>query len=390
MSNSDQDRPVGIRDVARRARVSPATASRALNGTVSVSDGLRTRVLEAADSLGYRPNTLARSLRRQRTQTIGIIVADIANPHHSEAVRVMEDVAAAAGWRVVLCNSDERVDKQRRYLQLLADERVGAVILSAADPAGSGTDALLALGIPVVAFDRVIDDPRVDAVTCDNDGGVATLTRHLIDLGHRRIGFVGGRALSATGSARLAGYRSAMRAAGLRTLVEEGDFRSDRAEWATRRLLRRAARPTALVVANNTMAVGVLRATRELGFGVPDDVALATVDDPVWAELVDPPLTALAQPVRAMAEAAVRLALERVSGTRRETVRLVLPPELRVRRSSGAGARPSGIRSERASGVAARVPGAAQRPSGADAERPEGPQDDLGPPRERPTRRRHE
>jgi len=334
MSNLDQDRPVGIRDVARRAGVSPATASRALNGSVSVSDGLRTRVFEAADSLGYRPNTLARSLRRQRTQTLGVIVADITNPHHSEAVRVMEDVAEPEGWRVVLCNSDERVDKQRRYLQLLADERVGAVILSAADAAGSGTDALLALGIPVVAFDRVIDDPRVDAVTCDNEAGVAALTRHLIDRGHRRIGFVGGRAHVATGSARLAGYRSAMHAAGYRTLVEEGSFRADRGEWAARRLLGRPSRPTALVVANNTMAMGVLRATREMGLAVPDDVALATVDDPVWAELVDPPLTALAQPVRAMAEAAVRLALERVARVRDETVRLVLPTELRVRRSS--------------------------------------------------------
>ncbi len=347
---SKSDRPVGIREVASRAHVSPATASRALNGSVAVSDVLRARVLEAADRLGYRPNSLARSLRRQRTQTIGVIVSDIANPHHSEAVRVMEDAASQAGWRVVLCNSDERVDKQRTYLQLLADERVGAVILSAADETGSGIDALLGLGIPVVAFDRVIDDPRVDAVTCDNEGGVRELTRHLIGLGHRRIGFVGGRPHVATGSARLLGYRTAMRSARLRTLVETGDFRADRAEAATRRMLARRSRPTALVVANNTMAVGVLRAVRGAGLVAPDDVAIVTVDDPVWAELVDPPLTALAQPVRAMAEAAVRLALERVMGVREDAVRLVLPMELRVRRSSGAG--PSAVRAQRGGSAA--------------------------------------
>jgi DNA-binding LacI/PurR family transcriptional regulator len=340
MPDQQEERPVGIRDVANRAGVSAATASRALNGSATVSDDLRVRVVEAASALGYRPNNLARSLRRQRTDTIGVIVSDIANPHHSEAVRVMEDAASQAGWRLVLCNSDERVDKQRTYLRLLADERVGAVILSAADEAGSGVDALLDLGIPVVAFDRVIDDPRVDAVSCDNEAGVRALTRHLVDLGHRRIAFVGGRPRVATGSARLRGYRDAMHEAGLRTMVEDADFRADLAEVAARRLLDRTARPTAMVVANNTMAVGTLRAIREADLRVPDDIALATVDDPVWAELVEPPITALAQPVRAMAEAAVRLALDRVAGQRvageaRPLVRLVLPMELRMRRSSG-------------------------------------------------------
>jgi LacI family transcriptional regulator len=129
-------------------------------------------------------------------------------------------------------------------------------------------------------------------------------------------------------------------------MVEDGEFRADSAEIATLRLLGRTARPTAIVVANNTMAVGTLRAVREAGYTVPDDIALATVDDPVWAELVDPPITALAQPVRAMAESAVRLVLERVAGKRREVVRLVLPMELRIRRSSGPPAEPVRARRE--------------------------------------------
>jgi DNA-binding LacI/PurR family transcriptional regulator len=134
-------------------------------------------------------------------------------------------------------------------------------------------------------------------------------------------------------------------------MVEDGDFRADDAEIAVRRLLGRAARPSALLVANNTMAVGALRVIREAGHAIPDDIALATVDDPVWAELVDPPLTALAQPVRAMAEAAVRLVLERVTGGRRAVVRLVLPMELRIRRSSGARTRP--VRPRRGGSAAA-------------------------------------
>jgi DNA-binding LacI/PurR family transcriptional regulator len=118
-------------------------------------------------------------------------------------------------------------------------------------------------------------------------------------------------------------------------MVEQGDFRADHAEAAAQRLLARVSGPTAFVVANNTMAVGTLRAVRGAGHRIPEDIALVTVDDPIWAELVDPPLTALAQPVRQMAEAAVRLVLERVAGTRRDVVRLVLPMELRIRRSSG-------------------------------------------------------
>src|SRR5688572_429029 len=160
----DDARPTGIRDVARLAGVSPATVSRVLNGSETVAEDLRRRVFDAAERAGYRPNRIARNLRRQKADMIGVIVSDIDNPHFSEAVRVIEDEAYRSGYRLLLCNSDERADKQRSYLQMLADERVQGVILSPADAAGIGSNALLDLGIPVVAFDRVIDDPRADAV----------------------------------------------------------------------------------------------------------------------------------------------------------------------------------------------------------------------------------
>ena len=335
MARSEPDRPVGIRYVARLAGVSPATASRALNGSASVGDELRRRVLDAADQAGYRPNRLARNLRRQKTDMIGVIVSDIANPHYSEAVRVMEDQAFRAGYRLLLCNSDERVDKQRLYLRLLADERVQGVILSPADEAGTGCDALLDLGIPVLAFDRTVDDPRVDAVSCDNVAAVRELTDHFIRLGHTRIAFVGGSNQVATGTSRLAGYLEAVRASNLLPLTAEGDFRTDLAEAAAAALFRREVGPSALVVANNSMVIGVLRAIRDAGLRIPDDVAVGTVDDPVWAELMHPPLTTMAQPVRQMAEAAVRLIVERIEGVREEATRLVLAMEFRVRASSG-------------------------------------------------------
>ena len=324
-----------IREVARLAQVSPATVSRVLNGAEQVGEEYRRRVLDAVARTEYRPNRLARNLRRQRAEMIGIVVSDIENPHFSEAVRVVEDAAYRAGYRVLLCNTDETPDKQRAYLEMLADERVVAAIVSPADAACTGVEALLALEIPVVAFDREIDDPRADAVVCDNVAGARRATEHLVWLGHERIAFLGGNPGVETGAERLEGYTAAMRAAGLVPFAMAGGFRAEPAQAAVADLLALPNPPTALVVANNLMTLGALRAARASGVRVPSDLALVSFDDPSWAELIDPPLTTLAQPVRSMADAAMQLALERVVGERGEPRRIVLPLELRVRASCG-------------------------------------------------------
>lgn len=331
--------PTGIRDVARLAAVSPATVSRVLNGSGTVNGELRRRVLVAATQLDYRPNRLARNLRRQKAEMIGIVVSDIENPHFSESVRVVEDAAYKAGYRLLLCNTDETPAKQREYLELLAAERVVAALLSPADRAGAGVEALLDIDIPVVCFDRMVEDPRADAVICDNVEGLRRATEHLIWLGHERIAYLGGRLDVETGTERLEGYTLAMRAANLTPFALDGGFRTDLAEIAAARLLSTDPRPTALIVANNLMTIGALRAIRAAGLSIPGDVALVAVDDPPWAELIDPPLTTLAQPVRALAETAMRLVLERVEGHRVEATRIVMPFELRVRESCGMGSR---------------------------------------------------
>lgn len=326
-----------IREVARIARVSEATVSRVLNGTAPVREERRQRVLDAVAQVDYRPNRLALNLRRQNVGMIGVVVADIANPHFSEAVRVIEDSAYAAGYRVLLCNTDETAQKQRGYLEMLADERVIAAIVSPVDSEGDGVDELLALNIPVVAFDRAIDHPSVDAVVCDNTRGARLATEHLLGLGHTRIAFVGGRMEVETGTERFEGWSSAMFAAGLETTAVDGGFRAEVAEVAVERLLTRArSRPSALLVSNNLMGLGAIRASRRAGLSIPEDIAIVTVDDPIWAEHVDPPLTTLAQPVREMATTAMRLALERVAGHAGAGRRVVLDLELRVRSSCGA------------------------------------------------------
>jgi LacI family transcriptional regulator len=336
--NGFLDRSDGLRisDVARHADVSPATVSRVLNGDPRVGDTYRARVQRAVEELDYRPNVLARNLRRQRTATIGVVVPDIENPHFGELVRSVEDQAFDAGYRVLVCNTDETADKQQAYLEALIDERVLGVIISPSDPGGEQISRLLDLGIPVVAFDREVADPRADAVLADNVKALRIGTDVLVAAGHRRIAFVGGRTDVETGAERLAGYEIAMRAAGLEPLVVDGDFRLERAEAAVARLLGGEPCPTALIVGNNLMTLGAMRAIRAAGLRVPDDVALVGVDDPPWSALVDPPLTTLAQPVRAMAADAMELLLQRVTGAREHPRRIVHPFELRPRASTGA------------------------------------------------------
>jgi LacI family transcriptional regulator len=325
-----------ISDVARHASVSPATVSRVLNGDPRVGRAYRERVLRSVAQLNYRPNGLARNLRRQRSGTIGVVVPDIENPHFGEMVRAVEDQAFDAGYRVLVCNTDETAEKQRAYLEALIDERVLGVVISPSEPGCEQIARLLDLGIPVVAYDREVGDPRADAVLADNVKGTRVGTELLIAAGHEAVAFVGGRTDVETGAERLAGYEMAMRAARLDPWEVDGDFRLELAEDAVTGLLAGERRPTALLVANNLMTLGALRAIREAGLRVPDDVAVVGVDDPAWSALVDPPLTTLAQPVRAMAADAVELLLQRVTGEREQTRRIVHPFELRTRASTGA------------------------------------------------------
>jgi len=324
-----------IKQVAERAGVSSATVSRVLGGRVRVTPENRERVLRAAAELDFRPNRLASNLRRQTTQTLGVVVSDIENPHFTQMVRTVEEAAYGRGFRVLLCNTDETAAKQHSYLEVLAAERVIGVIMAPADPAGEAIGWLLDLGIPLVAFDRMVADPRADGVVVDNVEGARRATRHLLALGHERIGFIGGRTEIQTGADRLQGYETTMREHGLTPHSAEGAFRIDGARVATTALLAGGDDLTALVIANNLMTIGALHALRDRGVRVPDEVALVAVDDPFWAELVDPPLTTLAQPVRRMAAAAVDLLFERIDGKRSQTKCVVFDFELRVRRSCG-------------------------------------------------------
>ena len=324
-----------IRDVAELAGVSPATVSRVLNGSATVAEAKREQVQAVINELGYRPNRTASNLRRQQAQMIGVVISDIENPHFTQMVRAVEDATYRKGYRVLLCNTDEDPAKQRDYLGVLAAERVAGAIISPTDADAPEISELIDHGTSVVAFDRAVVDRRADAVLAANAEGARMGTEHLLACGHTTVGFVSGPTRVETAAERLKGYEQAMSAARLRPLVAYGDFRFEGGVAATSELLEAGA--TAILVANNLMTVGVLHAIKEAGMRVGEDVSLVAIDDPPWAELTDPPLTTLGQPVRAMADAAVELLFARLEGGRKRRKVRVFEFELHHRGSCRTG-----------------------------------------------------
>jgi LacI family transcriptional regulator len=324
-----------IKQVAERAGVSAATVSRVLGGRTPVDGRKRELVLQAVAELNYRPNLLASNLRRQKTAKIGVVVPDIENPHFSQSIGVFEEIAYREGFRVLLCNTEDQPAKQQAYLDVLADERVEGILLVPYDSDGPEIAAVIDRGIPLLAYDRPVDDPRADTVIADNFEGAQRATELLIEAGHERIGFVGGITALKPGADRLAGYEAALRKRELAPYVVSGEFRVDGARDATAALLEHPDKLTGLVVASNRMTVGAWRAIRARGIRVPEELAFVGIDDPWWAELVEPPMTTVAQPVRRMAEAAVKLLFERIAGTRTQPRCVVYGFELRIRQSCG-------------------------------------------------------
>jgi len=326
-----------IYDVATEAKVSAATVSRVLNGATDVSPELQTRVREAIERMGYRPNSVARSLRRRRSAVWGLVIPDIENPFFTATVRGVEDVAQSSGFSVVLCNSDEDAAKEARYIEVFVDERMAGAIVSPASEQDSDVSALLDRGIPVVSIDRRLQRQDVDAVLVDNRLGAERATAHLLDTGRRRVACIGGLERTTTGQERTEGYRRALAAAGIPVdpqLVVEGDFKREGGHDAMRRLLSLPQPPDAVFVANNLMSLGAVEALREVNVDVPGALALAMFDDPPWAALLRPPITAVSQPTYAIGAEAAALLSARIRGEDRPTRQVVLAPTLHLRGST--------------------------------------------------------
>lgn len=332
---------VTMADVARRAGVSTATVSHVLNNTRAVSDDTKAAVLAAVEETAYTPNTVARSLATSRTTTIGLVLSAISNPYFGDLLSAAERAAAAAGYTLLLVDPHEDPEYERTVVARLHNHRVDGVVLAPSARPDAALEYLARHEVPTVLLDRLIsgglaDD--LDQVGSENQQATATLTRHLVEHGHRRIALVEGLVGLSTTDERRDGFVQALAEAGIErdpALEVSGESATDPARVAMAALLAGPEPPTAVVVGNNSMTIGVIGALRDAGARVPEDVAVVAFDDFAWADLFAPRLTAMAQPFARIASEAVRLLLRRQAQPDAPVEVLRLPPTFVIRESCG-------------------------------------------------------
>jgi LacI family transcriptional regulator len=331
-------RSVTIVDVAKKAAVSTATVSHVLNRTRAVNPRTAAAVEAAIRITGYTPNSVARSLARSSSGTIGVAVSAISNHYFSDVVSAIEAACSGRNLMMFLSDTHDDPEHQLRVVRELYQRRVDGIILAPAESCNSEVLTYLrSNGMPTVLLDRVVSDD-FDQVGSENVQATADLVRHLVEHGHRRIGFVAGRPSLSTSQERLEGFRRGLAMAVIPEnpeLVVVGDSSVSGAYEAVQKMLARLPRPTAVVTANNLMTIGALRALRDAAVRVPEDMALVGFDDFDWAEFSSPPLTVMAQPATELGRATVDLLVRRLDDPSREPRTLRLSPELKIRASCG-------------------------------------------------------
>ena len=346
---SPKKRHTTLTDIAEAAGVTPMTVSRVVNENGYVSAETRERVTRAISELNYRRNGLARALKRQRTDTMGLVLGDIANPFAAELARAVREVATAKRYNVFICVSEHSAKEDIDAFDALADHRVDGLIVAtrANKPGNDRLAEMITSGIPAVALGRDFRHPQADFVSADHLRGGYEATRHLIELGHERIGFIGVTLSSGVGLRRFQGYLDALRERGLSVdekLIVGGKQSDEQVPgYSTemmgyegmRRLLALRKRPTAVFARNDFTAVGALNAIKEAGLSIPSDVAVVGYDDIPLAAHTSPALTTVRQPTREQGRIAAELLLRRIESEapppREEKI---LECELIVRESS--------------------------------------------------------
>jgi LacI family transcriptional regulator len=327
---------VSIGVVAARAGVSKTTVSHVMNGTRFVHPETRTKVETAIAELGYYPSSIARSLTTRKTATIAVVVSDISNPFFTAVVRGIEDGLQGRDYQLIVCNTDEDVDKQERYLRALLAKRVdGLIIAATGDPCSFLTT--VTKHISTLFIDRQppgLDEPILGV---DNESAAYDAVRHLRDHSHSRIAAVVGLPQVSTSAERLAGYRRALSDSGIafdESLVCTGNSRIEGGMAAVGTLLALPDPPTAVFAANNLMTLGVLKALGMRRLRCPEDVALVGFDDHEWASCFTPPLTVVRQPTYDMGQAAASVLLRQIHGESGEPLSR-MRAELVIRGSCG-------------------------------------------------------
>ncbi|GAB3597872.1 LacI family DNA-binding transcriptional regulator [Microbacterium tumbae] len=333
---------VTLADVAKAAGVSTATVSRVLAGSRPVGADIADRVRAAADRLDYSSNGIARALRQQRTDTVGVVVPSILNPFFTSLVDSIEGALHDSGKQLILCDSRQDPELEDKHLRLLLERHVDGIVVSPCDSVGS-VDAVArtAAVVPLVQLDRRVDVADTDWVGLDDERALGLVLEHVRDRGGRRVAFVTSRMTNSSTVDRLRGFRAGVELLGLEAAEDGivlGEFSVDSGERAALSLLDRPAdtRPDAIVCADDLLAIGVLRGCQELGVRVPDEVQVTGIDDIVFSRFVSPRLTTLAQPTAQMAQEVLRLLAQRAVAGRSQgpATRIALTPRLVEREST--------------------------------------------------------
>ena len=327
-----------IYDVARESGVSVFTVSAVVNNKSHVGKSLREKVEAAIRKLNYRPNLVARSLAKQKTHTIGMIVPDIGNPFFPIVVRGAEDAAQKHGYNLLLVNSDDSLDKEEKAVELLLSKRVDGILLTKAaeDFHPSVQQMIREVNVPFVLVMRTYPKLTKDAIITDDYRGAYEAVSHLARAGRKRIALISGPLKVSNAKERWQGFQDALKAEGLpyeQDLVIEGDYRLESGYRAGHSLFSR--RPDGIYVANHLMTVGLLKAADEMGLRCPEDYGLVSFDDYPWLGIFRPRLTTVELPKHQLGTEAAELLLRRIGGDTSKPVVKKLQPELRIRESCG-------------------------------------------------------
>ncbi len=306
-------RRITMADVAERAGVSKATVSHVINETRFVEDATKSRVREAIDALGYRPNVAARSLTTQRTRIIGLIISDVTNTFFGELTRGIEDALFANGYSLMLCNTNEVLEREEYYIDILLRQGVDGIIAAAASQDWDALNEAAKLKIPIVMLDRTFENADSPYVGVNNSQGAYLGARHLIERGYREIGILSGFQRLSTMRERLAGFEQALAEAKLPLRANwriDSPLTIDYGKCAMQQLMGQVERPDAVFISNNLLSLGALMGLREMELVCPDDIAIVGFDDHPWAQVSDPPLTVVRQPTYAIGETAAQKVLQ--------------------------------------------------------------------------------
>lgn len=323
-----------IKDIARESGVSTATVSRVLSKSGYASEETKEKVLRVAKELNYQPNGIARSLKMERTNTIGVIIPDISNPYFMQISKGIEDVVQQDSYNLIFASSDENPIKEKEMLKVLLEKRVDAIVLATSGNNIESIEKAKLTGVPIILVDRKVDDEKLklDSVVEDNFYGAYKLAEYLIKNNHRKIGIINGPLSVSTGIERFSGYKHALKDNGIELnedLIYSGNFLMNDGKEAVNYFINRLNLPTAILSFNNTMTFGVILQLTRLGLEIPKDMVVASYGETEVSKLLNPPgiICAKQSPYKIGVRAG-KLVLTRLKNRTKEVINEVYKPKV--------------------------------------------------------------